>query len=176
MRSTNRNIMDSKSVFRAKCSQGQTAIECAQNVNRINGSCTGHLVGERHRHDLDGSPRQELREPGILPGIPPTSPFAKHIIWPQANKGDPARLFRAEREQCRLGPPSCSDSKFRDRPLWAGMFRGLARISQRKRRIGAPNQRKLLCRNDFALIRGTPRCRQSVAWNHLILEPWKVAV
>src|SRR5262245_19706304 len=28
-----------------------------------------HLVGERHRHDLEGSPRQELREPGILPGI-----------------------------------------------------------------------------------------------------------
>ena len=25
-----------------------------------------HLVGERHRHDLEGSPRQELREPGIL--------------------------------------------------------------------------------------------------------------
>ena len=24
-----------------------------------------HLVGERHRHDLEGSPRQELREPGI---------------------------------------------------------------------------------------------------------------
>ncbi len=28
-----------------------------------------HLVGKRHRHDLEGSPRQELREPGILPGI-----------------------------------------------------------------------------------------------------------
>ena len=28
-----------------------------------------HLVGERHRHDLERSPRQELREPGILPGI-----------------------------------------------------------------------------------------------------------
>src|SRR3954453_16871115 len=28
-----------------------------------------HLVGERHRHDLEGSPRQEVREPGILPGI-----------------------------------------------------------------------------------------------------------
>src|SRR5262245_20068690 len=28
-----------------------------------------HLVGERHRHDREGWPRQELREPGILPGI-----------------------------------------------------------------------------------------------------------
>jgi 2-polyprenyl-6-methoxyphenol hydroxylase-like FAD-dependent oxidoreductase len=28
-----------------------------------------HLVGERHRHDLEGPPRQELREPGIFPGI-----------------------------------------------------------------------------------------------------------
>ena len=52
----------------------------------------------------------------------------------------------------------------------------LARISHRKRRIGAPNQRKLLCRNDITQIRGTPRCRQSVTRNHLILEPWKVAV
>ncbi len=52
----------------------------------------------------------------------------------------------------------------------------LARISHKKMRIGAPNQRKLLCRNDIAQIRGTPRCRQSVTRNHLILEPWKVAV
>jgi ABC transporter substrate binding protein len=28
-----------------------------------------HLVGERHRHDLEGAPRQELRQPGIFPGI-----------------------------------------------------------------------------------------------------------
>jgi hypothetical protein len=32
----------------------------------------------------------------------------------------------------------------------------LARISHTNRRIGAPNQRKLLCRNDFAQIRGAP--------------------
>jgi hypothetical protein len=25
-----------------------------------------HLVGERYCHDLEGSPRQELREPGIF--------------------------------------------------------------------------------------------------------------
>jgi hypothetical protein len=25
--------------------------------------------GERHRHDLEGPPRQELREPGIFPRI-----------------------------------------------------------------------------------------------------------
>jgi ABC-type uncharacterized transport system permease subunit len=48
---------------------------------------------------------------------------------------------------------------------------GLARISHTNRRIGAPNQRKVLCRNDFTQIRGAPRCRQSVARNHLILEP-----
>src|SRR6516165_5443895 len=28
-----------------------------------------HLVGERHRHDLKGPPRQQLHEPGIFPGI-----------------------------------------------------------------------------------------------------------
>ena len=52
----------------------------------------------------------------------------------------------------------------------------LARISHTNRRIGPENQRKLLCRNDFTRIRGESRCRQSVARNHLILEPWKVAV
>jgi len=31
------------------------------------------------------------------------------------------------------------------------------------RRIGAPNQRKLLCENDFQLVQEQPRCRQSVA-------------
>src|SRR6266568_1050973 len=49
---------------------------------------------------------------------------------------------------------------------------GLARISHTNRRIGVPNQRKLLCRNDFTQIQGDPRCRQSVAQNGLILEPW----
>jgi hypothetical protein len=32
----------------------------------------------------------------------------------------------------------------------------LARISHTNRRIGSPNQRKLLCRNDFARVRGAP--------------------
>jgi hypothetical protein len=52
----------------------------------------------------------------------------------------------------------------------------LARISHTNRRIGPANQRKLLCRNDLTQIRGESRCRQSVARNRLILEPWKVAV
>jgi hypothetical protein len=40
---------------------------------------------------------------------------------------------------------------------------GLARISHTDECIGAPNQRKLLCSNDFLPIRGASRCRQSVA-------------
>ena len=52
----------------------------------------------------------------------------------------------------------------------------LARISHTNRRIGAPNQRKLLCCNDFTQVRGAPRCRQSVSRNRLILAPWKAAV
>ncbi len=36
------------------------------------------------------------------------------------------------------------------------MFRPLARISHTNRRIGAPNQRKLLCCNDFTQLRGAP--------------------
>jgi transposase len=32
----------------------------------------------------------------------------------------------------------------------------LARISHTNRRIGSPNQRKLLCRNDFTRVRGAP--------------------
>ena len=52
----------------------------------------------------------------------------------------------------------------------------LARISHTNRRIGATNQRKLLCSNDFLQISGEPRCRQNVAQNHLILEALKAAV
>ena len=46
----------------------------------------------------------------------------------------------------------------------------VARISHRVRRIGAPNQRKFFCEKDFGMIRGAPRCRQSVAQNNSILE------
>jgi DNA-binding MarR family transcriptional regulator len=52
----------------------------------------------------------------------------------------------------------------------------LARISHRVERIEAPNQRKFFCEKDFAMIRGAPRCRQSVAQNNLILEWWKAAL
>src|SRR6202171_3935060 len=57
--------------------------------------------------------------------------------------------------------------------LFAGLFRPLARISHRDKRIGAENQRKLFCENDFSMIRRRPRCRQSVAQNGLILESLK---
>jgi hypothetical protein len=52
----------------------------------------------------------------------------------------------------------------------------LTRISHTVRRIGAPNQRKFFCEKDFAMIRGAPRCRQSVAQNDLILESWKAGL
>src|SRR5216117_1966233 len=42
--------------------------------------------------------------------------------------------------------------------LWQ---RALTRISHTTKRIGAPNQRKWLCSNNFRAIRGAPRCRQS---------------
>jgi two-component system NtrC family sensor kinase len=51
----------------------------------------------------------------------------------------------------------------------------LARISHRVKRIGAPNQRKLFCENDFLMIRGEPRCRQSVSRIFLDLKPSKAA-
>jgi hypothetical protein len=43
----------------------------------------------------------------------------------------------------------------------------------REERIGASNQRKFFCENDFSMIRRKPRCRQSVAQNGLILESLK---
>jgi len=52
----------------------------------------------------------------------------------------------------------------------------LARISHSVEAHRGANQRKLLCRNDFSLIQGAPRCRQSVAQNDLILEWWKVGL
>jgi hypothetical protein len=52
----------------------------------------------------------------------------------------------------------------------------LAPISHSVRRIGTPNQRKFFCEKDFAMIQGTPRCRQSVAQSGLILEGWKAGL
>jgi len=46
----------------------------------------------------------------------------------------------------------------------------LARISHRVEAHRGANQRKFFCEKDFAMIRGTPRCRQSVAQSGLILE------
>ena len=51
----------------------------------------------------------------------------------------------------------------------------LTRISHRIKRIGAPNQRKLFCENDCLMIRGEPRCRQSVSRICLDLKPLKAA-
>jgi hydroxymethylglutaryl-CoA lyase len=52
----------------------------------------------------------------------------------------------------------------------------LARISHAVEAHRGANQRKLLCSNDFSLIHGAPRCRQSVAQNGLILEWWKAGL
>src|SRR5213596_2999242 len=52
----------------------------------------------------------------------------------------------------------------------------LTRISHSVEAHRGANQRKLLCSNDFSLIQGAPRCRQSVAQNDLILEWWKVGL
>src|SRR5439155_17384390 len=52
----------------------------------------------------------------------------------------------------------------------------LARISHSVEAHRGENQRKLLCSNDFCLIQGAPRCRQSVAQNDLILEWWKAGL
>src|SRR5208282_4497504 len=60
--------------------------------------------------------------------------------------------------------------------ILAAMASRLARISHTIERIGAPNQRKLLCHNDVSLIRGAPRCRHSVAQNGLILESWRATL
>lgn len=54
--------------------------------------------------------------------------------------------------------------------LSGARYNPLACISRIVRRIEAPNQRKFFCEKDFAMIRGAPRCRQSVAQNNLILE------
>ena len=55
--------------------------------------------------------------------------------------------------------------------LAEGIHRQLARISHGFKRIGAPNQRKLFCENDFLVIRGEPRCRQSAPRICLDLKP-----
>src|SRR5882672_5651975 len=71
-----------------------------------------HLVGERHRHDLERSPRQELREPGILPGIllgaPQHSDRSNDENAPQVAislLGDRSELLLAPVESCRGTSP-----------------------------------------------------------------------
>ena len=49
----------------------------------------------------------------------------------------------------------------------------LARISHRIECIEAANQRKLLCHNDLSMIRGAPRCRQTVPRISSNLNPSK---
>jgi hypothetical protein len=90
---------------------------------------------------------------------------------PVSRLRDHARLSRARRDR---PPPNAGEGHPRTRrrdQATGGPCRELTRISHTNRRIGSPNQRKLLCRNDFAQIRGASRCRRSVARNHLILEP-----
>ena len=52
----------------------------------------------------------------------------------------------------------------------------LARISHSVEAHRGANQRKFFCEKEFALIRGAPRGRQSVAQNGLILERWKAGL
>jgi hypothetical protein len=70
---------------------------------------------------------------------------------------------------CSLSLGSAANDRFDVTPLENPTLGGpgLARISHIKKRIGAPNQRKLFCDNDFCPIRGTPRCRQSVTQSSL---------
>src|SRR6266478_3524093 len=79
-----------------------------------------------------------------------------------------------------LNPISGTDFRVKKSSRMApvvAIFSGLAlaRISHRVKRIGAPNQRKLFCENDFLMIRGEPRCRQSVSRIFLDLKPSKAA-
>src|SRR5437667_152845 len=73
----------------------------------------------------------------------------------------------------RLLAASCLVSFLAINPVAAA---DLARISHSVEAHRGANQRKLLCSNDFCLIQGAPRCRQSVAQNDLILEWWKVGL
>ena len=80
-----------------------------------------HLVGERHRHDLEGSPRQELREPGILPWIHPgraATANAPTMSIPQlaiSLLGD-----RSELLLCPRSNPSAEPARTRPESPWPG--------------------------------------------------------
>src|SRR5713101_1889894 len=84
------------------------------------------------------------------------------------------------RPQIETGLRALIQQMSMENPLWGaprihGELLKLARISHSVRRIGTPNQRKFFCEKGFSMIRGAPRCRQSVAQNSLILEWWKAA-
>src|SRR6266436_2067316 len=86
--------------------------------------------------------------------------------------GLPAQRAIAQRFSGVLGMLSSLEVKSSTQPDGG---EGLARISHGFKRIGAPNQRKLFCENDFLVIRGEPRCRQSVPRICLDLKPSKGA-
>jgi len=93
--------------------------------------------------------------------------------------GSGAALIAAEKTGRRgygieIDPAYC-DVTIRRLRAACGLEAVLARISHRIKRIGAPNQRKLFCENDFLMIRGEPRCRQSVSRICLDLKPLKAA-
>jgi hypothetical protein len=64
---------------------------------------TRHLVGERHRHDLEGSPCEKLREPGILRRILQDAP--KHGDRPDdKNAPQVAVALFGDRPELLLAP------------------------------------------------------------------------
>jgi hypothetical protein len=87
------------------------AIGASPGQQRPGDAC--HLVGKRNGHDLERSPRQELRQPGIvlraLLGAPEYGMRTDHQQAPQiavALLGDRPKLLFAPVESCRV---ACSE-------------------------------------------------------------------
>src|SRR5882724_6078734 len=121
-------------------------------------------------HDLISLFEHDLRaNASRLSRGKPVSTFPDHAV--ESRRNAPSQHDR--RVERRIKPDAVAERgpaiALRERN------RALARISHRVKRIGAPNQRKLFCENDFLMIRGEPRCRQSVSRIFLDLKPSKAA-
>ena len=75
-----------------------------------------HLVGERHRHDLEGSPRQELREPGILLRDPMARVPRHRIVSDDENASQRAIALLRDRPELLLAASRNCAARVRSRP------------------------------------------------------------
>ena len=138
----------------AIASQADEAVEVVDAA--LDHSSHRHRAGGRRITDLVQELQKTVDELAGAPGRPSRSNGGQHhaVVTPRVEAGPDRSDFAKLGETIALE----QTKQFADdiRSQVAEKSRGLARISHRVRRIGAPNQRKFFCEKDFGMIRGAP--------------------